>query len=143
MQKFNTGEKINHDSARIYNTRIRSFEKSSIRLAAKLPNPVIETTTKQPDRPITKSQILEQNILRHDQYDVIRLDALMLYKNMSSILDKAGYILADVKLEYGFLENAFIVLADSIGPDECRIWSKKTINLEKYKTATTSRYQIG
>src|SRR2546426_12190681 len=38
--------------------------------------------------------------------------------------EKAGFILADLKLEFGFDKQENIVLADSIGPDEFRIWPK-------------------
>jgi phosphoribosylaminoimidazole-succinocarboxamide synthase len=41
---------------------------------------------------------------------------------MSERADKAGFILADLKLEFGFDEESNIVLADSIGPDEFRLW---------------------
>jgi len=38
--------------------------------------------------------------------------------------EKAGFILADLKLEFGFDKQENIVLADSIGPDEFRLWPK-------------------
>ena len=42
---------------------------------------------------------------------------------MSLIADAAGFILADLKLEFGRL-NGKITLGDSIGPDEYRLWPK-------------------
>src|SRR5260370_13017314 len=43
---------------------------------------------------------------------------------MSVRAEKAGFILADLKLEFGFDKQENIVLADSIGPDEFRLWPK-------------------
>ena len=40
---------------------------------------------------------------------------------MSKIVGDAGFILADLKLEFGKLDGK-IKLADSIGPDEYRLW---------------------
>src|SRR2546430_7846699 len=43
---------------------------------------------------------------------------------LSGRAEKAGFILADLKLEFGFDKQENIVLADSIGPDEFRLWPK-------------------
>jgi len=43
---------------------------------------------------------------------------------MSEIVDRAGFILADVKFEFG-RDNDKVILVDSIGPDEFRLWSKE------------------
>ena len=48
-------------------------------------------------------------------------------KKMASIAENAGFILADLKLEFGKI-NDEIILGDSIGPDEYRLWP-----LESYK----------
>ena len=42
---------------------------------------------------------------------------------MAEVADNAGFILADLKLEFG-RENNTIILGDSIGPDEFRLWPK-------------------
>ena len=47
---------------------------------------------------------------------------------MHEIADNAGFILADLKLEFGKLNNE-IILADSIGPDEFRLWPKDTYKI--------------
>jgi phosphoribosylaminoimidazole-succinocarboxamide synthase len=44
---------------------------------------------------------------------------------MSERADKAGFILADLKLEFGFDDESNIILGDSIGPDEFRLWPKE------------------
>jgi phosphoribosylaminoimidazole-succinocarboxamide synthase len=42
-----------------------------------------------------------------------------------SFSKQSGFIIADVKLEFGFDEYSELTLADSIGPDESRIWLEK------------------
>jgi len=47
---------------------------------------------------------------------------------MAAVADESGFILADLKLEFGKLNNE-IFLADSIGPDEFRLWPKDTYKI--------------
>jgi phosphoribosylaminoimidazole-succinocarboxamide synthase len=49
---------------------------------------------------------------------------------MASVANDAGFILADLKLEFGILDGK-IVLGDSIGPDEYRLWPKDTFAVGK------------
>ena len=53
---------------------------------------------------------------------------------MAQIADNAGFILADLKLEFG-RENNAIILADSIGPDEFRLWPKASYKIGKTQEA--------
>ena len=55
-------------------------------------------------------------------------------KKMAAIADNAGFILADLKLEFGKLNNE-IILADSIGPDEFRLWPKDVYKIGKTQEA--------
>mgnify|MGYP000083981462 CR=1 FL=1 len=99
-------------------------------LAEKLPEPYFDPTTKfeEKDRPITKEEILSKKWLNESEYEWIKNKAIEIYKFMAEKADKAGFILADLKLEFGKNEKGEILLADSIGPDEFRLWVK-----EKYK----------
>ena len=49
---------------------------------------------------------------------------------MAGIADNAGFILADLKLEFGKLGDK-ITLGDSIGPDEYRLWRKDLYQVGK------------
>lgn len=95
-------------------------------LATKLPEPIFDPTTKSEvkDEPVTLQQIEDEGWLDAEQIDAIRGATLDIYQKMSSRADKAGFLLADLKLEYGFDEEENIILADSIGPDEFRLWPK-------------------
>ncbi len=95
-------------------------------LAAKLPEPYFDPTTKSEvkDEPVTAEQIEEEGWLDSEQLEAMRSKTVEIYNKMSVRAEKAGFILADLKLEFGFDKQENIVLADSIGPDEFRLWPK-------------------
>ncbi len=95
-------------------------------LAAKLPEPIFDPTTKSDvkDEPITPEQVVEEGWLEQEQMEALQERSLEIYKKISAKADGAGFILADLKLEFGFDEDENILLADSIGPDEFRLWPK-------------------
>ncbi len=93
-------------------------------LAAKLPEPYFDPTTKSEvkDEPVTLQQIEDEGWLDREQIGAVKNTTLDLYRKMSERAEKAGFILADLKLEFGFDREENLVLADSIGPDEFRLW---------------------
>src|SRR3989442_4138688 len=95
--------------------------------AAKLPEPYFDPTTKSDvkDEPVTIDQIVDEGWLDPEEITALKDRSVSIYKKMSERADKAGFILADLKLEFGFDEEGNIVLADSIGPDEFRLWPKE------------------
>jgi phosphoribosylaminoimidazole-succinocarboxamide synthase len=92
--------------------------------AAKLPHPILDTSTKSElhDLPITKAQILEAKLLTTREFEFLEQESILLYKKMNSLAEKAKFIIADVKFEFGRDSDNKIILADSIGPDEFRLW---------------------
>lgn len=52
--------------------------------------------------------------------------AFEINKILQKILDEAGIILVDFKLEFGKTSNGDLILADEISPDTCRFWDKST-----------------
>ena len=104
-------------------------------LAAKLPTPVFDPTTKsEHDMPITKDNAIKQNLVTIDEYDWLSEKSIQIYNKMSLIADAAGFILADLKLEFGKLDGK-ITLGDSIGPDEYRLWPKSSYSPGKIQDA--------
>ena len=104
-------------------------------MAAKLPTPIFDPTTKsEHDIPIDKSKALEMKLVTEEQYDWLEKTSIEIYKKMSSIADSVGFILADLKLEFGILDG-HITLGDSIGPDEYRLWPKDTFEIGKIQEA--------
>ncbi len=94
-------------------------------LAEKLHKPFFETTTKyeEKDLPISREEVIKRGWLSYEEYEKLREISIMLYTKMYEKALKAGFILADVKFEIGKDENGNIILADSLGPDEFRLWS--------------------
>ena len=104
-------------------------------LAAKLPNPIFDPTTKsEHDIPIDKEKALAMNLVTLDQYNWLEKTSLDIYNKMAKISDNAGFILADLKLEFGLLDGK-MTLGDSIGPDEYRLWAKDSYKVGEIQEA--------
>ena len=103
-------------------------------LAAKLPSPIFDPTTKSThDVPVSKDESVSQKLVTSYEYDWLSEKSIQIYQTMAKIADNSGFILADLKLEFGKLNNEMI-LADSIGPDEFRLWPK-----DEYKIGVTQQ----
>jgi phosphoribosylaminoimidazole-succinocarboxamide synthase len=93
--------------------------------AAKLIEPIFDPTTKseEHDKPITESEVVCSRLLSKKEFDYLKKTSITLYKKMSIIADRAGFIIADVKFEFGREpKTGEILLGDSLGPDEYRLW---------------------
>ncbi len=97
-------------------------------LGLKLPEPIFDPTTKseEHDQPIDRQAVISLGILSDDNYDLLKTTSISLYKKMSEIVNKAGFILADVKFEFGIDQKGSLILGDSLGPDEYRLWLKSS-----------------
>ncbi len=95
-------------------------------LASKLPRPIFDPTTKseEHDMPIGRQEAISAGILSGKDYDYLEKTSISLYEKMSKIVERACFIIADVKFEFGRNEQGDIVLGDSLGPDEYRLWLK-------------------
>ena len=103
-------------------------------LATRLSEPIFDPTTKSDikDEPITESEILSQNIVSEDELNYLKNTSIDIYKKILDMASKSGFLIADLKLEFGKDRSGNILLADSIGPDEFRLWS-----LDKYEIGKT------
>ncbi|HEX6377840.1 MAG TPA: phosphoribosylaminoimidazolesuccinocarboxamide synthase [Nitrososphaeraceae archaeon] len=100
-----------------------------LKLASRMREPVFDPTTKSQihDAPISEAQILQKEILTNNELNYLKNTSISLYNQMSIISDKAGFIMADVKFEFGKdPKSDEIILADSLGPDEFRMWDKES-----------------
>ena len=93
-------------------------------LASKLPAPYFDPTTKseEHDEPLTEAQILRDGLMTESELKQVRSSTMGIYEKMSNRAQGAGFILADLKLEFGKDKTGNILVADSIGPDEFRMW---------------------
>jgi len=95
-------------------------------LASKLPRPIFDPTTKseEHDMPVPRQEVISSGILPGKDYDYLEETSISLYEKMSKIVERANFIIADIKFEFGRNEKGDIVLGDSLGPDEYRLWLK-------------------
>ena len=113
------------------NGSIQLPENTDTNMAAKLTTPLFDPTTKsEHDIPVDKSKALDMNLVSEEQYSWLENTSVDIYTQMATVADNAGFILADLKLEFGVLDDE-IVLGDSIGPDEYRLWPKETYDIGK------------
>ena len=96
-------------------------------LAAKLPEPYFDPTTKSDlkDESITEEEIVGQGRATPAELSHIRGSSIQVYELVRSRAASTGLILADIKLEFGRYGGG-ILLGDSIGPDEFRVWPIST-----------------
>jgi phosphoribosylaminoimidazole-succinocarboxamide synthase len=92
-------------------------------LAAKLPEPYFDPTTKSEikDEPITEAEIVSEGRMSQFELDFVKGSTKSIFWRMSQRARDSGFILADLKLEFG-RRNGSVLLGDSIGPDEFRMW---------------------
>ena len=104
---------------------------TSSELAAKLSQPIFDPTTKSThDVPVNRQKSIAENLVTSEEFDWLSQKSIEIYNKMAKISEKAGFILADLKLEFGKL-NDKITLGDSIGPDEYRLWPKDMYQVGK------------
>lgn len=97
---------------------------SGLKRAEILPEPLFDPTTKSDtDVPITQAEAVN-TFLTKEEYEFLREQSLALYGELSRQSEKAGFIMADIKIEFGKDDDGNIILADSIGPDEYRLWPR-------------------
>lgn len=104
-------------------------------IAAKLLKPIFDPTTKaEHDEPVNRNTATSLGLVTENEYDWLESKSIEIYNLMYEIADRAGFILADLKLEFGKLGEE-IVLGDSIGPDEYRMWPKETYAVGRIQEA--------
>lgn len=103
------------------------FANKDLQLASKLPDLLFDPTTKsdQHDKPLSETEILKNRIVSHTEFLQLKKLSLDLFSQVNAIVSASGFILSDIKFEFGKdQKTGEIMLGDSIGPDEFRIWNK-------------------
>ena len=117
------------------NGKISLDKDTSTELASRLSKPIFDPTTKSThDIPVDRDDAVSKKLVTIDEYDWLSEKSIKIYKKMATVADESGFILADLKLEFGKLNNE-IILADSIGPDEFRLWPKDTYTIGETQEA--------
>ena len=93
-------------------------------LAAELPAPIFDPTIKseEHDAPVSRHEAVTKALVSAEDFDYLAKESVRLYQKMREVANGAGFIMADVKFEFGKDADGSIILADSLGPDEFRLW---------------------
>lgn len=114
---------------------VKISDEFDTRLASKLPEPIFDPTTKSThDIAIDKKQAIEMKLVSEEEFDYLSKTSIEIYKKMATVAENSGFILADLKLEFGKI-NDDIVLGDSIGPDEYRLWPTESYKIGEIQEA--------
>ncbi|OGD93743.1 phosphoribosylaminoimidazolesuccinocarboxamide synthase [Candidatus Curtissbacteria bacterium RIFCSPHIGHO2_01_FULL_41_44] len=112
----------------------------------KLGKPVITPTTRGTgagghDEPITPPEIIKKKLVPANLWKQIEKIALIIFERGTRICEKAGFILADTKYEFGLDRNGKLALIDEIHtPDSSRLWVKKTYQARFKKGEEVENY---
>ena len=115
----------------------------NLKIGSKLREPIFDPTTKSKihDLPISEDQILAKKILTSDELRYVKIASIRLYRQMSDISNNAGFIMADVKFEFGKdPSTSEIMLADSLGPDEFRMWTIDSYKVGEEQVSYDKQY---
>ncbi len=78
------------------------------------------------DPMINEDHIRVFNLAKDDEMTVIRNLALRVNGVLKDFFAQRGILLVDFKLEFGRDSQGWILLADEVTPDGCRLWDAKT-----------------
>ncbi|MFA7191819.1 MAG: 5-(carboxyamino)imidazole ribonucleotide mutase [Candidatus Paceibacterota bacterium] len=101
-----------------------------IRYQEKLPELMFTPTTKSPDGthdlPISLAEILEQKLMKEEEYIYLKEKSRKLFIRGEELADKQGLILVDTKYEFGKNPKGHLKLIDEIHtPDSSRYFYKE------------------
>ena len=122
---------VEKDYLNIPKELLEYIKNKQFKVSSKLPSIIFDPSTKseEHDYPISENQAIINNLINRDEFNQIKDFSLNLYNQMNEITKISNFILADVKFEFGKdIKTGNILLADSIGPDECRFW-----NIDNYQ----------
>lgn len=117
----------------VRNVAAGSFAKRfSVQEGKALPHPIIEFCYKNDalgDPFVTEEHIYTFQWATPNEIDEIRMMTLRINDFLCGMFSGVGIRLVDFKLEFGRLfenNHEYLVLADEISPDNCRLWDVKT-----------------
>jgi phosphoribosylaminoimidazole-succinocarboxamide synthase len=96
--------------------------------SAKLPEPIFTPSTKEAvgthDENISFERMVQ--IAGKETSEKLRDLSLAVFKEASRYAETRGFILADTKFEFGFLDGKLIMIDEALTPDSSRFWDAAT-----------------
>ncbi|MBN2531965.1 MAG: phosphoribosylaminoimidazolesuccinocarboxamide synthase [Spirochaetales bacterium] len=104
--------------------------KQGMRKNERFPEPILTPTTKAGqgihDEPISRDEIIKQEIVPVKTWEAIEKTALALFKRGTEIAARQGLILVDTKYEFGLSAGKLLVADEIHTQDSSRYWYKDT-----------------
>jgi phosphoribosylaminoimidazole-succinocarboxamide synthase len=92
--------------------------------SAKLPEPIFTPSTKaaegEHDLPVSRADMA--SMIGEELTSKVIDVSLKIFDRASQIAEKAGIIIADTKMEFGLLNDGFILIDELLTPDSSRFW---------------------
>lgn len=119
-------------------TRYRAGERNfgdhvlpeNLRKNDRLPQPLLTPTTKGDlhDDAITGGDAIARGLLSAPEWEQASTAALALFQRGSEVAERAGFVLADTKYEFGVDDKDTVVLLDEVHtPDSSRFWRAESL----------------
>jgi phosphoribosylaminoimidazole-succinocarboxamide synthase len=105
---------------------------TNLGLADKLPSPIFTPATKEEsghDMNISFARIAD--LVGRELAERLRDVTLAVYSKANSYANKRGIIIADTKLEFGFIDDELTLIDEILSPDSSRFWP-----IDSYKPGT-------
>jgi len=99
-----------------------------LRMAEELPEPVLTPTTKSEvghDREISKAEAIELGLVDKDTWSTLEEASFRLFEFYESEAKRAGIIIPDFKIEFGFYRDELIQIDEPPTHDSARMWAIK------------------
>ena len=97
-----------------------------LRYNQKLREPILTPSTKEErghhDRPISREQILNEEIVPAELWNRIESTALALFNMGTTLVGRQGLILVDTKYEFGLHDGELVLIDEIHTPDSSRYW---------------------
>lgn len=90
----------------------------------KLPEPIFTPSTKAEigDHDETISHQKAIDLVGEETFNFLRDNAILIYKKAAGYAESKGIIIADTKMEFGFVNGKIILIDELLTPDSSRFW---------------------
>jgi phosphoribosylaminoimidazole-succinocarboxamide synthase len=112
-----------------------------LKMAQQLPAPIFTPATKEDSGHDENVSIEYMQKKLGDQTARHLADlTIRIYQTARDILSEAGIILADTKLEFGYVDNEIILIDEVLTPDSSRFWEKSTYRVGESPTSLDKQF---
>jgi phosphoribosylaminoimidazole-succinocarboxamide synthase len=112
-----------------------------LKKAEKLPKPILTPTTKaEAGHDVEMTQEEAAKKIGKDLAERIDQVCLKIYERASQKAEAKGIIVADLKMEFGILDNELVLIDELLTPDSSRFWPKDRYEVGKNQPSFDKQY---